>query len=149
MLCSFIINYRCGTKPNVILFRVRLSGDTLVLGICWSWEHCPSPGVLLNFDWRCYWLVFTCGGDFQLARFRVFGVLYSWIPWTPNQCSVVSDGPPDLQRRDTNTCYYFMLVFWVRKKDDEAWSELPVWGSCAFDTGLPWVVNVCQGCSIQ
>lgn len=70
----------------------------------------------LNSDWRCYWLTVTCGGNFQLARFRVCGVLYSWIPETPNQCSVVSDGPPDLQRRDANMCYYFMLLFWVRKK---------------------------------
>ena len=26
---------------SIILFRARLSGDTLVLGICWSWKHGP------------------------------------------------------------------------------------------------------------
>ena len=62
-------------------------------------------------------------------------------PETPKQCSVVSDGPPDLQRRDANMCYYFMLLFWVRKKDDDAWSELPVGGSCAFDH---WHASSCR-----
>jgi hypothetical protein len=36
---------------SIILFRSRLSGDTLVLGICWSWKHGPI-WILTSLIWN-------------------------------------------------------------------------------------------------